>query len=337
MRRSKKKWLGNRRSPAQLKLARAGVFTHGFLTGNELIYSLHDMDLASPPCEPRCEDEYCAGCAMAECPHGEPLHRHHDGCPACCAEPYEDHGVSMCPCGSACAGHGLDGAVSVCHATPVGKCTHCPLRCKREPNVIVGVDPASGTDHTAIVTVQADPSAPMGVIRQLLILKNKLLGRDHTGTIFAGHLMSCPAIYLADGTVSADGAGAGAGACNCLLFDPDRKLGAWLPVTADQVRHKAGLMPFADFHELNAYSGRRGGKTTRTMCEAIAAAVNGETACVVYATRQHRDHADRILRHILAHIPCADVVRGRIELVIDGPASKKPSYIEDTVRWLVDS
>lgn len=55
--------------------------------GNEIIYALHGMDPASAkPCEPACDDEYCAGCAMAECPLGEPLHRHHDGCPAMCNE-----------------------------------------------------------------------------------------------------------------------------------------------------------------------------------------------------------------------------------------------------------
>jgi hypothetical protein len=53
-------------------------------TGNALIYALHGMDPEHDvPCSPPCEDEYCAGCAMQDCPHREPLHRHHDGCPAC--------------------------------------------------------------------------------------------------------------------------------------------------------------------------------------------------------------------------------------------------------------
>lgn len=51
---------------------------------NAFVHSLLGMDPENDsPCEPRCEEEYCAGCAMAECPHKEPLHRHHDGCPAC--------------------------------------------------------------------------------------------------------------------------------------------------------------------------------------------------------------------------------------------------------------
>lgn len=53
------------------------------IDGNSLIYALCGMDPESGPCVPPCDDEYCAGCAMSECPHKEPLHRHHDGCPAC--------------------------------------------------------------------------------------------------------------------------------------------------------------------------------------------------------------------------------------------------------------
>jgi hypothetical protein len=57
------------------------------MNGNELIWSLHGMNPETDkPCTPRCDREYCAGCAMAECPQGEPLHRHHDGCPACWSE-----------------------------------------------------------------------------------------------------------------------------------------------------------------------------------------------------------------------------------------------------------
>ena len=29
------------------------------------------------------DDGECMQCAQRECPHGEPLHWHHDGCPAC--------------------------------------------------------------------------------------------------------------------------------------------------------------------------------------------------------------------------------------------------------------
>lgn len=30
-----------------------------------------------------CPDAECSTCAEAVCPHGEPFHFHHDGCPAC--------------------------------------------------------------------------------------------------------------------------------------------------------------------------------------------------------------------------------------------------------------
>ena len=30
-----------------------------------------------------CEDPECAKCGAAICPHSEPFHFHHDGCPAC--------------------------------------------------------------------------------------------------------------------------------------------------------------------------------------------------------------------------------------------------------------
>ncbi len=29
------------------------------------------------------EDEECIFCGYRDCPHGEPLHYHHDGCPVC--------------------------------------------------------------------------------------------------------------------------------------------------------------------------------------------------------------------------------------------------------------
>lgn len=34
-----------------------------------------------------CPDPECMVCGVRDCPHGEPLHYHHDGCPAC----YEDY------------------------------------------------------------------------------------------------------------------------------------------------------------------------------------------------------------------------------------------------------
>jgi hypothetical protein len=30
-----------------------------------------------------CKVDECPVCAMIDCPHGEPMHYHHDGCPAC--------------------------------------------------------------------------------------------------------------------------------------------------------------------------------------------------------------------------------------------------------------
>lgn len=39
------------------------------------------------PCDCDSEDEAasreCMGCGARNCPHSEPLHYHHDGCPAC--------------------------------------------------------------------------------------------------------------------------------------------------------------------------------------------------------------------------------------------------------------
>lgn len=31
----------------------------------------------------RCDDYECITCGAIMCPYGEPLHNHHDGCPAC--------------------------------------------------------------------------------------------------------------------------------------------------------------------------------------------------------------------------------------------------------------
>jgi hypothetical protein len=33
-----------------------------------------------------CEVPECERCAVRDCPHKEPLHYHHDGCPACYQE-----------------------------------------------------------------------------------------------------------------------------------------------------------------------------------------------------------------------------------------------------------
>jgi hypothetical protein len=34
-----------------------------------------------------CDDMECSICAVIVCPHAEPLHFHHDGCPACEFDP----------------------------------------------------------------------------------------------------------------------------------------------------------------------------------------------------------------------------------------------------------
>ncbi len=31
----------------------------------------------------KCRNSECIECGERDCPHGEPLHYHHDGCPAC--------------------------------------------------------------------------------------------------------------------------------------------------------------------------------------------------------------------------------------------------------------
>lgn len=38
-----------------------------------------------PECElwEDCDDSEHFDCALLKCPHNEPLHNHHDGCPAC--------------------------------------------------------------------------------------------------------------------------------------------------------------------------------------------------------------------------------------------------------------
>ena len=36
-----------------------------------------------------CQKPECIICGWRDCPHHEPLHYHHDGCPACCVEDSE--------------------------------------------------------------------------------------------------------------------------------------------------------------------------------------------------------------------------------------------------------
>lgn len=38
-----------------------------------------------------CADPECMTCGSAVCPHGEPLHFHHDGCPSCVLDAIEAH------------------------------------------------------------------------------------------------------------------------------------------------------------------------------------------------------------------------------------------------------
>jgi len=46
-----------------------------------------DMDIyENPECTgvtETCPDQECISCGIRDCPSGEPLHYHHDGCPAC--------------------------------------------------------------------------------------------------------------------------------------------------------------------------------------------------------------------------------------------------------------
>lgn len=41
----------------------------------------------------KCPANECMICAVIDCPHGEPLHFHHDGCPACV---FDDDGKGGC-------------------------------------------------------------------------------------------------------------------------------------------------------------------------------------------------------------------------------------------------
>lgn len=42
--------------------------------------------VAAHPATDVCPDEECLMCSVRDCPHGEPLHYHHDGCPVCSVE-----------------------------------------------------------------------------------------------------------------------------------------------------------------------------------------------------------------------------------------------------------
>lgn len=34
-----------------------------------------------------CPEDECEVCGRSACPHGDPMHYHHDGCPSCCEAP----------------------------------------------------------------------------------------------------------------------------------------------------------------------------------------------------------------------------------------------------------
>lgn len=44
-------------------------------------------DTCTHPPTHECPDEECMLCGLRDCPLDEPLHYHHDGCPACSKEP----------------------------------------------------------------------------------------------------------------------------------------------------------------------------------------------------------------------------------------------------------
>lgn len=52
-------------------------------------YEGFESAYANPDCTgstATCPDMECSSCGMRECPAGEPLHFHHDGCPARCGK-----------------------------------------------------------------------------------------------------------------------------------------------------------------------------------------------------------------------------------------------------------
>ncbi|WP_438041430.1 hypothetical protein [Sorangium sp. So ce128] len=67
-------------------------------------------------------------------------------------------------------------------------------------------------------------------------------------------------------------------------------------MTPDEVRAAAGLIPFADHAGVG---GRRGtGRTTRVLCEALAAASEGRRVHVVAARGERRVHLERQARDL---------------------------------------
>lgn len=53
--------------------------------------SCNDKGECAGPCD-ACHAHECLACGERDCPHGEPLHYHHDGCPACVFDEDHKHG-----------------------------------------------------------------------------------------------------------------------------------------------------------------------------------------------------------------------------------------------------
>ena len=47
----------------------------------DIVMAVYSHQLYAAVCDET--DETCIACAMRDCPRREPLHYHHDGCPAC--------------------------------------------------------------------------------------------------------------------------------------------------------------------------------------------------------------------------------------------------------------
>jgi hypothetical protein len=47
-------------------------------------YGLTQSDIDDHADYNDCKEPECLLCGLRDCPHGEPLHYHHDGCPAGC-------------------------------------------------------------------------------------------------------------------------------------------------------------------------------------------------------------------------------------------------------------
>jgi len=55
-------------------------------------------ELPTHPPTADCPDLECLVCGVRDCPHGEPLHYHHDGCPAGWTCPRKAPGAEHCAC-----------------------------------------------------------------------------------------------------------------------------------------------------------------------------------------------------------------------------------------------